>query len=114
MLNSGDVVNVELGAPAGREAGFLHPTVVVTAQAILDASPSVVQVIPLTSALRGYATEVEVEANGGSGLSVRSAAQCQHVRSVSPARLGEPIGNVGPLVLAQLREMLSVIFDLPQ
>ena len=114
MLNSGDVVNVELGAPAGREAGFLHPTVVVTAQAILDASPSVVQVIPLTSALRSYSTEVEVEANGGSGLSVLSAAQCQHVRSVSPARLGDPIGNVGPLVLAQLREMLSVIFDLPQ
>ncbi|MCY7300222.1 MAG: type II toxin-antitoxin system PemK/MazF family toxin [Ilumatobacteraceae bacterium] len=114
MLNSGDVVHVELGSPAGREAGFLHPTIVVTAQAILDATPSVVHIVPLTSTLRGYATEIEVDANGGSGLAVPSAAQCQHVRSVSPTRLGAPIGNVGPLILAQLREMLSVIFDLPQ
>ena len=114
MLNSGDVVHVELGTPTGREAGFRHPTVVVTAQAILDAAPSVVQVIPLTSTLRGYATEIEISANGGSGLAVLSAAQCQHVRSVSPARLGPAIGNVGPVVLARLREMLSVIFDLPQ
>jgi mRNA-degrading endonuclease toxin of MazEF toxin-antitoxin module len=34
--------------PAGREAGFLHPAVVVTEQRILDANPSVVQVVPLT------------------------------------------------------------------
>ena len=113
MLNSGDTVYVELRIPAGREAGFRHPTVVVTAQAILDASPSVVHVVPLTSSLRGFATEVEIEPNHGSGLRRRSAAQCQHIRSVSPARLSEPIGNVGPIVTAQIREMLAVIFDIP-
>ena len=111
MLNSGDVCFVELGTPAGREAGFRHPTIVVTAQAILDSAPSVVHVIPLTSTLRGFATEVEIEPDARSGLDRRSAAQCQHVRSVSPTRLGEPIGNIGPSVLAQLREMLAVIFD---
>lgn len=114
MLNSGDVVNVELGTPAGRQAGFRHPTVVVTAQAILDAAPSVVHVVPLTTTVRGFATEVVVEADQRSGLEQRSVAQCQHVRSVSPARLSEPIGNVGPAVLAQLREMIAVILDLPQ
>lgn len=44
MLNSGDVVLARLGAPTGREAGFRHPAIVVTAQAILDGSPSVVHV----------------------------------------------------------------------
>ena len=112
MLSSGDVVPVELGSPTGREAGFRHPTIVVTAQSILDSSPSVVHVVPLTSTLRGFATEVEIEPDGGSGLERRSAAQCQHVRSVSPTRLGEAIGNVGPAVLAQLREVLSVILDI--
>ncbi len=114
MPNSGDVVYVDLGTPAGREAGFRHPAIVVTAQAILDSAPSVVHIVPLTSTLRGFATEVEVEANHGTGLQNASAAQCQHVRAVSPARLGPPAGNVGPAVLAQLREMLAVILDLPQ
>jgi mRNA interferase MazF len=113
-LNSGDVVYVELGQPAEREAGYRHPTIIVTAQAILDASPTVVHVVPATSTLRRYSTEIEVEAEAGNGLNVMSAAQCQHVRSVSPARLSEPVGNVGVVVLTQIREMLAVIFDLPQ
>ena len=62
MLNSGDVVYVELGMPAGREAGFRHPTVVVTAQTILDAAPTVVHVVPLTTTLRGFSTEVLIDA----------------------------------------------------
>jgi mRNA interferase MazF len=114
MLNSGDVAYVELGSPAGREAGFQHPAVIVTAQAILDASPSVVHVVPLTTTIRGFATEVEIDADAATGLDHRSAGQCQHVRSVSLARIGEPIGNVGPATLAQLREGLAIIFDIPQ
>ena len=114
MLNSGDVVFVELGTLAGHEAGFRHPTVVVTAQAILDGSPSVVHVVPLTTTLRGFASEVLIEADKRSGLKRRSVGQCQHVRSVSPARLSESVGNVGPAVLAQLRETIAVILDLPQ
>jgi mRNA interferase MazF len=114
MLNSGDVVYVELGTPTGREAGFRHPTLVVTAQAILDGSPSVVHVVPLTSTLRGFATEVAIDLDAPTGLERRSAVQCQHVRSVSPTRLSEPLGNVGPATLAQVREVLAVIFDIPQ
>ena len=53
MLTSGDVVDLDLGTPAGREAGFRHPAVVVTAQRVLDAEPSVVQVVPLTTTVRG-------------------------------------------------------------
>jgi mRNA interferase MazF len=114
MLNSGDVVYVELGIPSGNEAGFRHPTVVVTAQTILDASPTVVHVVPLTTTLRRFATEVLIEADAQTGLRQRSAAQCQHVRSVSPTRLGKSLGNIGPATLAQLRELLAIIFDIPQ
>jgi len=45
MLTSGEVVDLDLGMPEGREAGFGHPAVVVTAQRILDAEPSVIQVV---------------------------------------------------------------------
>jgi len=47
MLTSGDVVDLDLGLPAGQEAGFRHPVVVVTAQEILDESANVIQVVPL-------------------------------------------------------------------
>ena len=112
MLTSGDVVDLDLGTPEGREAGFRHPAVVVTAQRILDAAPSVVQVVPLTSSIRPFGAEVVIVPDAGNGLERRSAAQCQHLRAVSPARVREVRGNVGSVVLAQVRETIAVIIDL--
>lgn len=113
MPNSGDVVGVDFGAPEGREAGMRRPAVVVTAQRILDAAPSVIQVVPLTSTLRSFHSEVVIEPDPTNGLEAVSAAQCQHLRAVSSARIGEVRGNVGSTVLNQVRETIAVILDLP-
>ncbi|MDP9441060.1 MAG: type II toxin-antitoxin system PemK/MazF family toxin [Actinomycetota bacterium] len=113
MPTSGDVVDLELGAPEGREAGFRHPAVLVTAQRILDVAPSVVHVVPLTSTIRSFHSEVVIEPDPTNGLDVASAAQCQHLRAVSPSRITAIRGNVGVAVLAQLRETIAVILDLP-
>jgi len=113
MLRSGDIVDLDLGAPDGREAGFLHPAVIVTAQRILDAEPSVVQVVPLTSTIRPFGSEVRIEPDRGNDLAGASAAQCQHVRAVSPGRVRAVRGSAGAVALAQIRETLAVLFDLP-
>lgn len=113
MLSSGDIANLDLGPPEGREAGYVHPAVVVTAQRILDASPTVIQVVPLTRTIRRFHSEVVIEPDPANGLDQVSAAQCQHVRAVSPARVVDTLGNVGPLVLSQIRETIAVIIDLP-
>lgn len=113
MPTSGDIVDLELGAPGGREAGFRHPAVLVTAQRILDAAPSVVHVVPLTSTIRSFHTEVLIEPDDANGLNVVSAAQCQHIRAVSPRRIIDIRGNVGVAVLTQVRETIAVILDLP-
>ncbi len=113
MQSSGDTVHLDLGQPEGREAGYLHPAIVVTAQRILDAAPTVIQVVPLTSTLRGFHTEVVIEPDPANGLEQLSVAQCQHVRAVSPARVVDTIGHVGPLALSQIRETIGVIIDLP-
>jgi mRNA interferase MazF len=113
MPTSGDVVELDLGSPEGREAGFRHPAVVVTAQRILDAAPSVLHVVPLTSTLRGFHSEVVVEPDAANGLEVTSAAQCQHLRAVSPRRIAATRGNVGAATLRQLRETIAVVLDLP-
>ena len=111
MLTSGDVVDLDLGAPTGREAGFRHPAVVVTAQRILDAEPTVIQVVPLTTTIRRFSSEVRVDPDAQNRLIRPSAAQCQHVRAVSPGRVDEVRGNVGPAVLSQVREVLGLILD---
>jgi mRNA interferase MazF len=113
MPTSGDIVDLDLGVPEGREAGFLHPAILVTAQRVLDATPSVVHVVPLTSAIRRFASEVVIEPDSENGLREVSAAQCQHLRAVSSSRIVATHGNVGPAVVAQLRETIAVLLDLP-
>lgn len=113
MLTSGDIVDLDLGTPEGREAGFHHPAVVVTAQRILDARPVVVQIVPLTSTDRGFESEITILADEENGLADNSVAQCQHIRAVSTRRLVSTRGNVGPARVSQIREMLALILDFP-
>jgi len=101
----------DLGIPQGSEAGFPRPVVVVTAQRVLDREPTVVQVVPVTSAVRGYESEVTLEPGVDSGLDHRSVAQCQHVRAIARSRLGDPIGRVDAVELRQVRETLAILLD---
>ena len=112
MLTSGDVVNLDLGSPRGREAGPRRPVVVVTAQEILDEAANVIHVVPLTSTIRGFGSEVEISADGHNGLSSDSAAQCQHIRSVSVERVDDVRGNVGGATLSEIRGVLGLILDI--
>lgn len=112
MQTSGDVIDLDLGQPEGREAGFLHPAIVVTAQRVLDANPTVVHVVPLTSSIRTFHSEIVIQPNKANGLNIESAAQCQHLRAVSPQRIVATRGNIGPLNLSQIRETLAVILDI--
>ena len=112
MLTSGDVVDLDLGSPKGREAGMRRPVVVVTAQEIIDESANVVQVVPLTSTIRAFGSEVEIQADETNGLETDSAAQCQHIRSVSVDRVESVRGNIGAAALAEIREVLSLILDI--
>jgi mRNA interferase MazF len=110
--SSGDVVDLDLGTPEGREAGFPRPAIVVTAQRILDAEPTVIQVVPLTTTLRGFHSEVVIEPDAVNGLEGLSSAQCQHVRAISPRRILVVRGNVGPVALRQIRGTIALILDI--
>lgn len=91
---------------------MVRPAIVVTAGRVLRGGPSVVQVVPLTRTIRDSGAEVLVEPDGRNGLGAVSAAQCQHVRSVSSDRVIARVGNVGPVVLRQVRDTLAVLLDL--
>ena len=112
MLTPGDVVELDLGTPTGSEAGLRRPAVVVTAGRILRGNPNVVQVVLLTRTIRESGAEVAIEPDDANGLTTRSAAQCQHVRSVATTRIHERTGSVGPVVLGEIRETLALLLDL--
>ena len=112
MLTPGDVVELDLGLPAGSEAGLRRPAIVVTADRILRGGPNVVQVVPLTRTMRTSSTEVLIDPDEDNRLVAPSSAQCQHVRSVATTRIQGRTGNVGPLVLNEVRETLSLLLDL--
>lgn len=112
MLTPGDVVDLELGVPAGSEAGLRRPAVVVTAGRVLRGGPNVVQVVPLTRTIRQSGAEVVIDPDDGNRLGEPSSAQCQHVRSVATTRIRERTGNVGPVVLGEVRETLALLLDL--
>jgi mRNA-degrading endonuclease toxin of MazEF toxin-antitoxin module len=70
-------------------------------------------VVPLTSTIRGFHSEVLIEPDAANGLRDRSAAQCQHLRAVSTARIRAVRGNVGHTLLTQMRVTVAVLLDLP-
>ena len=113
MLISGDVVDLDLGLPVEREAGFLRPAVLVTAQTLLAASPNVVHVVPVTTRNRGFRSEVLIEPDRHNGLDEASVAQCHHIRAVASVRINQVRGNVGPVALARIRDTVGLILDIP-
>jgi len=112
MLTPGDVVELDLGMPTGSEAGLRRPALVVTANRVLKGGPNVIQVVALTRTIRQSSTEVVIDPDEHNRLAARSSAQCQHVRSVTTARIHQRTGNVGPVVLSEVREILALLLDL--
>ncbi len=112
MLTPGDVVDLDLGMPSGSEAGLRRRAVVVTAARVLQGGPNVVQVVPLTRTIRQSGAEVVVDPDGLNRLEARSSVQCQHVRSVATTRILERTGNIGPVLLGEVREILALLLDL--
>lgn len=112
MLTPGDVVQLHLGMPAGSEAGLRRPAIVVTAGRVLRGTPNVIQVVPLTRTIRQSSSEVFIDPDQDNQLMARSSAQCQHVRSVATTRIHGRTGNIGPVVLGEVRETLALLLDL--
>jgi mRNA interferase MazF len=112
VLTPGDVVELDLGTPAGSEAGLRRPAIVVTAARVLRGGPNVVLVVPVTRTISTSSTEVVIDPDEDNRLAARSSAQCQHLRSVATTRIHERTGNVGPVVLGEVRETLALLLDL--
>ncbi|MDN6486778.1 MAG: type II toxin-antitoxin system PemK/MazF family toxin [Ancrocorticia sp.] len=108
MLTPGDVVELDLGAPTGAEAGSRGRAIIVTARQILLGNLNVVQVVPLTRTIRESGSEINIQPDEQNGLDTLSVAQCQHIRAIASSRLKARIGTT----LQQVRETIALIIDI--
>lgn len=108
-MRSGDLLRIDFGFPLGSEAGLIRPAVVVGSDIVLHSFANTVTVVPLTTTLRARPSDVIVDDREVERLSV---AECHLITTVSSRAVVDTIGNVGPVILAQIRSVLSDLLDI--
>lgn len=110
-MQAGEVVEVDFGLPLGSEAGLMRPSVLVTSSVILRRDPRTFQVVPLTTNVeRDLPYELPLES-----WRPASAAQCHLLTTVDRvACTGVTLGQVSPVDLRRIRELLRDMLDIDE
>ena len=104
-MQAGDIVRIDFGTPSRGKPGFVRPAVVVTSNDVLNFTQHAIVVVPCTTNVRGWLTEVSVVDFG--------VAQAHLPTTVSIDRVVESTGkNVGPVALTQIRELIADLLEL--
>jgi mRNA interferase MazF len=113
-LRRGDVFEARLDPVEGSEQAGVRPVIVVSRDAINEASPVVV-VVPCTTwkpERRVYPSQIVLRAPDG-GLRADSIALGEQVRAIAKTRLRSRWGTLSPEALRKLERALAVTLDLP-
>jgi mRNA-degrading endonuclease toxin of MazEF toxin-antitoxin module len=103
-MRSGEIVIIDFGFPIGSTPALVRPAVVITAQATLDEFDRTFHVVPITTTLRNWPTDVATP---------RGLAQCHLVTTVDQVQIIDRTSeNVGPVTLAQIREVVAILIGL--
>ena len=113
-MRRGEVYDAFLDPTIGSEQAGRRPVIIVSRDAINDAS-SVVIAVPCTTLQAGrriYPSQVVLRAGEG-GLTVDSIALCEQVRALSKRRLQRRRGSLSPPALGLIEQALRIALDLP-
>lgn len=113
-MKRGDVFEARLDPVEGSEQAGIRPVVVVSRDAINEASPVVV-VVPCTTwrpERRIYPSQVVLRAPDG-GLKVDSIALGEQARAIAKTRLRSHWGTLSPGAMRRLDRALLITLDLP-
>jgi mRNA interferase MazF len=108
------VFEARLDPVEGSEQAGVRPVIVVSRDAINEASPVVV-VVPCTTRKlerRVYPSQIVLRAPEG-GLRVDSIALGEQVRAIAKTRLRSHWGTLSPEELRRLERALAITLDLP-
>jgi mRNA interferase MazF len=113
-VRRGEVYDARLDPTEGSEQAGSRPVVIVSRDAINDASP-VILAVPCTTYRLGrriYPSQVLFRAPDG-GLTADSVALGEQVRALAKSRLGRRRGMLSAEAVAELDRALLIAFDLP-
>ncbi len=112
-MSRGEVYDAQLDPTLGSEPAGTRPVIVVSRDALNNASPVVV-VVPLTTYRDGrriYQSQVLLRAPEG-GLSVDSVAMGEQVRAIDKRRLARRRGDLSASAQALVDRALAITLDL--
>jgi mRNA interferase MazF len=105
VSDAGDLIWLDFDPQAGHEQAGRRPALVLSSWRF-NSKASLAFVCPITSKVKGYASEVLLPP----GLAVNGAVLCSHLRSVDwKVRNPEPIGKALDDVLLAVREVVASI-----
>ena len=113
-MRRGDIYDARLDPTEGSEQAGWRPIVILSRDAINNAS-NVVIGVPCTTFRTGrrlYPSQVLLRA-GEAGLDRDSVALGEQVRALAKSRLGRHLGSLRPPILRQVERALAIALDLP-
>ena len=107
----GEIWLVNLNPTAGREQAGTRPALIVSVDLFNHGAAELVVAIPLTSRAKGIPLHVEITPPEG-GLSLKSYAKCEDVRSISTTRLKRKLGKVSSQTIDEVEDRLRILLGL--
>ncbi len=105
ILSYGGIYLAKLDPSKGKEISKIRPIVLLTAEVILNVSPSIVFICPLSSHSYPEFKQLHVELPPRDNLMVTSYALVEHCRSITVERLMHP--RLGQLLEVEISTILS-------
>ncbi|MDA9163862.1 type II toxin-antitoxin system PemK/MazF family toxin [Rickettsiaceae bacterium] len=89
-ITRGGVYLAKLNPSKELEIGKVRPVIILNSQIILDATPPVIFICPLSSKSYEAFSDLHVKLSSRNGLNNNSFALVEHCRSISISRLNHP------------------------
>lgn len=102
---------VSLDPTKGREQAGMRPALIISVDLFNDSAAELVVAVPITSKAKGIPLHVEVEPPEG-GLTLKSFAKCEDIRSISTSRLIRRMGSVSPGIMTFVEDRLRILLGL--
>jgi mRNA interferase MazF len=113
-MNIGDIYTVEIPVSDGHEQAGTRPAIVVQAPQFENQLPTVL-IVPLTSqsAAQSFPGTFLVQPDSENGLTRTSVVLVFQLRAIDKRRVRHKIGRLSTSYLAQLRQQVQILLQLP-
>lgn len=107
----GDVWRANLNPTVGHEQGGTRPVLIITVDTFNQGPAGVVMVIPISTKDKKVRSQVLIDPPEG-GLTERSFAKCEALRSISTERLTRHMGTVSDRTVREVEMRLRFLLGL--